>query len=67
MMQFRQNSVYLQMLDSVTQINLVTSSLNHLIAGIFCFCGVALFPSEIVGELGLMRFFERGEADAYVP
>ena len=34
---FRQNSVYLQMLDSVTQINLVTSSLNHLIAGIVYF------------------------------
>ena len=47
--------------------NLLLSPLNHLIAGIFCFCGVALFPSEIVGELGLMRFFERGKADAYVP
>ena len=34
---FRQNSVYLQMLDSVTQINLVTSSLNHLIAGLVYF------------------------------
>ena len=48
---FRQNSVYLQMLDSVTQINLVTSSLNHLIAEIVYFCSRISTPLTRMSDL----------------
>ena len=60
---FRQNSVYLQMLDSVTQINLVTSSLNHLIAGLVYFRSRISSPlartSDLVTQINFVPLFRR--------